>query len=128
MHSSGGYDGCYYYITRTVTMHSSGGYDGCYYYIIRTIPMHCSGGYDGYGDHDESTRAPHVLGEELLHLDIPESLPEDAVHLARQSLVRLLQQAQLHLVQNKKKKENFIHQTFCNIWNKLSNIFSVEKI
>ena len=61
--------------------------------------MHSFGGYNGYCDHDQSTGTPHVFGEELFHLDVPEPLPEQLVHVARQGLVSPLQHIQFHLVQ-----------------------------
>lgn len=52
---------------------------------------------DGHSHHDQSTATPHILHEELLYHDVPETLGQDQVHLLRQGPVALLQLTHLHL-------------------------------
>ena len=66
---------------------------------VLTIVSEAGGCDDGHGDHDEAAAAPHILHEELLDHDIPETLGEDQVHLVGQSPVALLQLTHLHLQQ-----------------------------
>lgn len=52
---------------------------------------------DRHSDHDQPAAAPHVLHEELLDHDVPETLGQDQVHLVRKGPVALLQLPHLHL-------------------------------
>ena len=63
----------------------------------RTVVSEARGCDDGHSDHDQPAAAPHVLHEELLHHDVPQTLGQDQVHLLRQGPVALLKLLHLHL-------------------------------
>lgn len=60
---------------------------------------------DRHSHHDQAAAAPHVLHEELLDHDVPETLGQDQVHLVRQGPVTLLQLTHLHLQQTVRYSE-----------------------
>lgn len=64
---------------------------------LPTIVGEAGGSDDGHCHHDQPAATPHVLHEELLDHDVPQTLGQDQVHLVRQSPVALLQLAHLHL-------------------------------
>ena len=65
--------------------------------LVLTIFVHSICGDDGDCYHDEPGGTPHVLHEELLQLDVPQTLPDDFLHLGHQLLIGLLEERLLHL-------------------------------
>lgn len=68
---------------------------------LLTIVSKASGCDDWHGHHDQPAAAPHVLHEELLDHDVPESLGQNQINLVCQSTVALLQLVHLHLESTK---------------------------
>lgn len=64
---------------------------------LLTTVSEASGCDDRHGHHDKPAAAPHVLHEELLDHDVPESFGQNQIHLICQSTVALLQLVHLHL-------------------------------
>lgn len=69
---------------------------------LLTIVSKAGGCDDRHGHHHKAAAAPHVLHEELLDHDIPESLRQNQIYLVCQRAVALLQLVHLYLESTKK--------------------------
>jgi len=64
-------------------------------WLIPTVRCNCRDNWNS--NHNKSSSTPHVLHQKLFKLNIPQTLPENQLHLSCQCSVALLQQSHLNL-------------------------------